>query len=438
MSKFSFITTILLLVVLVVASDYGEAATPITITTTGPAKYSIVATDLPDAAGMDLSISYAKDFLKEPVVTSGALLPAGAVMFPNTATPGQIRIGIITGGSIKGTGALVTISFTKTADPAPQPILATPSVYSASGSQLAVQAVAETTKTSSDDKHDDETTRNSTTAEAAPTTYISNTPQSTTTIGSVTLPQEAVAKNDLLHQGSGSEERSDESQYQNESATPGGRSPAQREVAGTVAVPEAKSAVAHSALKSSQGVLDRFRTNTGKRTLKLLVKLFDESALHEAGIVQVPAIAVADGKSPVTVSIDLAKVTDTPSFSLRGANLKGIRRLANNKWELAAMPQKGKTDVRLSILLKGESAEIPLVAVPPLIQSGIPLVALSEAALDGVLAKPLKNNKPAYDLNSDAKQDYLDDYILIAHWLLKQQHKASEAGQKKKPTAVRK
>lgn len=437
MSKFSFITTILLLVVLVVASDYGEAATPITITTTGPGKYSIVATDLPDAAGMDLSVSYAKEFLKDPVVTSGALLPASAVMYPNTATPGQIRIGIISGGSIKGTGAVVSISFTKIADPAPQPVLAPPSVYSASGSQLAVQAVAETPKTSNDNKHD-ESTSNSTTAEAAPTTYISNIPQSSTTIGSVTLNQEAVAKNDQLHQGSGSEERSDESQYRNESATPGGRSPAQREVAGAVAATEAKSAAAHPALKSSQGVLDRFRTNTGARTFKRLAKLFDEGALHEAGIVQVPAIAVADGKSPVTISIDLAKVADTPSFSLRGANLKAIRRLANNKWELVAMPQKGKSDVRLSILMKGEIAEIPLVAVPPLIQPGVPLVALSEAALDGVLAKPLKNNKPAYDLNSDGKQDYLDDYILLAHWLLKKQHKASETGQKKKPTAVRK
>ena len=438
MSKLRFITTILLLVVLVVASNYGEAATPITITTTGPAKYSIVATDLPDAAGMDLSVSYVKEFLEDPVVTSGALLPAGALMFPNTSTPGQIRIGIITGGSIKGTGAIVSISFTKIADPAPQPTLAPPSVYSANGSQLAVQAVTETPKTSNDDKNDDDTTKNSTTAEVAPTTYIAKPPQSTTTIGSVTLPQDVDGKNDLIRQGSVNEERREEPQYLNESVSPGGRSPDNREVAAVVAAPEAKSAAALPALKSSQGVLDRLRTSTDMRTLKRLVKLFDESALHEAGIVQTPAIVVADGKSPVTIAIDLAKVTDTPSFSLKGANLKAIRRLSNNKWELDALPQKGKSDVRLSIILKGDSVEIPLVAVPPLIQSDVPLVVLSENALDGLLAKPLKNNKPAYDLNSDGKQDYIDDYILLAHWLLKQQHKASETGQKKKPTAVRK
>ena len=75
----------------VAASDYSEAATPITIATVGPGTYSISATDLPDAAGMDLSITYNKAFLKDPVVTAGALT-SSAMMVSNIATPGSIRI----------------------------------------------------------------------------------------------------------------------------------------------------------------------------------------------------------------------------------------------------------------------------------------------------------------------------------------------------------
>ena len=166
--------------------------------------------------------------------------------------------------------------------------------------------------------------------------------------------------------------------------------------------------------------------------MKRLSNLFDERNLQASGIVQSPAIVVSDGKTLVTVAVDLANETDTPSFSLKGANLKSIRRVSSKKWELDALPQKGKSDVRLSIILKGERIEIPLVAVPPLHQAGAELIALPVAALDALLAKPLKNSKPAYDLNSDGLQDYVDDYILVAHWLLKQQRSVG-----KKPAANR-
>jgi hypothetical protein len=105
--------------------------------------------------------------------------------------------------------------------------------------------------------------------------------------------------------------------------------------------------------------------------------------------------------------------------------------VSERKWELDALPQKGKSDVRLSLLLKGEHIEIPLVVVPPLGQAAARQVdALSAAALDALLAKPVKNGKPLYDLNSDSKQDYQDDYLLVAHWLLKQQQSASGAARK--------
>jgi hypothetical protein len=182
-----------------------------------------------------------------------------------------------------------------------------------------------------------------------------------------------------------------------------------------------------TALKSIQSVQEQFRTYKDIRTVQRMSALFDMKALSAAGILQTPDIAVTDGKSHVTVSIELANEVDAPSFSLKGANMKSIRQLSDTKWELDAVPQKDKSDVRLSIIIKDERAEIALVAVPPITPAVAALLALSDAALDAQLAeKPLPNDKPVYDLNADGTQNYLDDYILVAHWLLKQKSGAKQ------------
>ena len=69
------ILTSLLLAVLAAASGYDEAAaSSITVEIAGTAAYSIKATDLQESAGMDLAISYDTAALKDPNVTSGALI----------------------------------------------------------------------------------------------------------------------------------------------------------------------------------------------------------------------------------------------------------------------------------------------------------------------------------------------------------------------------
>jgi hypothetical protein len=444
MLKQRIILIVLMMFVQIAASDYSEAATPITITTTGPGAYSISAADLPDAAGVDLSITYNKAFLKDPVVTAGALT-SSAMMASNIATPGFIRIAFVTGSSIKGSGVLASISFTKIADPAPQPILATPGVYSAAGAQITAQAIsADPSQPSAGSKGETDTVKdtkeNGSKNSGAGSTTVSTggvstaTTQISTVPGSVSLPQETGTKNELVRQDSRKDPLREEPSYQAERADSGsaaGRAATDRPAAAdAVVVTEDKTTTMGSTLKSSQSVLERFRSYKDIRSMKRLSNLFDERNLQTSGIVQSPAISVSDGKTLVTVAVDLANEADTPNFSLKGANLKSIRRVSSKKWELDALPQKGRSDVRLSIILKGERIEIPLVVVPPLHQAGEKLVALPVAALDALLAKPLKNSKPAYDLNSDGMQDYVDDYILVAHWLLKQQRAVG-----KKPAA---
>lgn len=447
MCNLRFILTLLLLTVLVAAYDFGEAASIIDIAPTGASVYSIAATDLQESAGIDLLISYDKDALEVSQVSSGALT-TGALMEKNTATPGIVRIVFITAGVIKGSGVLASITFKpKGTAQASQPKLSS-SVYAASGTQLAVQSTSDTPQPPPENKSEGGVIKNSAVASSTATgggsamsgagfalpSPIPNSTQITTTPGTVSLPQEPAAQNDLLRDDVRKEGRREETAYQNvpanSGAVAGGGTATSRESTAPVDLPDTKTSAARSTFKSSQSVLDRFRTYQDVRTVKRLATLFDQSALHAAGIIQSPAIVVTDGKALMTVTIDLDNQADTPSFSLKGANLKSIRRVSDKKWELVALPQKGKIDVRLSILLKGERNEIPLVAVPPIDKTGAGLTALSAAALDTLLAKPLINNKPAYDLNADGRQDYLDDYILIAHWLLEQRLSVNGVGRK--------
>lgn len=449
MGKLRTVLTLLMLIVLAAASDNCEAAAPITISQVGSGSYSISTVDLPEAAGMELVVKYNADYLAAPQVISGALIPSGSLFIPNTTSAEIIRIGIATGGVIKGTGELVAITFTVKKKNAPAPVLFPPSVVSAAGALLAVDASApaslsqptdNTADSSKNSTAENQSTSSSTVSQSSTATSSASSQISTqiTTPGSLMPSQESGAVRDDSRRETVREDAGTPYVASTPVETKNGPAASTSALAasGTTSA-TATSKGASSTVKSSQSVLDRFRTYNDVRTLKLLSALFDGKALYSAGIVQSPAIAVSDGKSRVTITIDLGKEADATSFSLKGANQKSLKRVADGKWELEALPQKGKSDVRLSILLKGERIEIPLVVIPPLSQPfAREFDAMKEAGLESLLAKPLKNNKPAYDLNSDSKQDYIDDYILVGHWLLKKQRSAS--GAVKKPAAVHK
>lgn len=432
MSKQLLIVSILLLLGLVAVSDFGEAAT-IAIVPVGAATYSITATDLQESAGIELSIVYDKDALENPTVKYGQMT-AGALPAQNVTVPGSIRIVFITTGVIKGSGELASIVFISKGKPqAWQPNFSPPpAVYAANGSPLAVQSVVTASSPVTEEKSEDSTTKNSSEVSAGVMTTASGAAAPVTTqsgtafVTNMTLPpvsgDQSTPVNDTVRKDTVPEEP--EQQNVPAESVVIGKS---EEVA--VALPVVDKAAGErwkAALKSTQSVLEKFRIYNGIRTITTLSSLFDRKALSAAGVIQTPDIVVTDGVSLVTVALELANETDAPSFSLKGANMKSIREVSGNKWELEALPQKNKSDVRLSIIINGERIETALVAVPPLNQVGVALLALSDAALDDQLAKPHTDNTLAYDVNSDGKQDYLDDYILVAHWLLKQKPGAKQ------------
>jgi hypothetical protein len=425
------IQALLLLTVLFVSSGVGEAASVITIAPSGTAAYSITASDLPESAGIDLTVRYDAAALGTPRVKSGPLA-AGAMMEANGSAPGIIRIIFITAGTIKGTGELASVTFTPQGTVPASPPKLTSSLYSVSGTQLPVQTASGSPQPDPVAEIAAGGSKNSGSGIASggsgvvPTTSTGQTSAQITVGGSVTLPQEPVRetarRDEIKDEPSAAPEPSDTGAVSVSGA------PALREQqSAPSAVPETGSTSSLSALKSIQSVPERFRTFKGTRTVKSLAPLLDNASLHAAGIIQKPSISVSDGRSTVTVTVDLAGDADTPSFTLKGANLKSIRKVAERKWELDALPQKGKSDVRLSIILSSSQVEIPLVVVPPLTPAGAKLVSLPTAAFDALLAKPLNKSAPAYDLNSDGRQDYLDDYILLVHRLLLQARSADGA-----------
>lgn len=423
------------------------AAAKVTITQTSERTYSISVADVVRAAAIDFSILYDKDTLSNPVIENGPFATsASAISVPyDDATRGVFRVVYVTTANFEGSGLLATVSFTKTGKASSRlPDLQT-SIFSIDGVQVAAQAVIDTTAAASTTATTGAagtaattattgttgTTTTTTTTGAAATTGIAGTMRTSATTGTaysgttsfpVTPQQE---HKDEPKKQEYSDEHQPEARQQDSPPPSVGSSVAAS--AGLTNDSGKKTALQPSPLRSIQGVLARFRDYKGARTLKGFAAVFDNNEAKAAGIIQSPSIVVSDGKALVTVALDLPNDA-APSFSLKGANMKSIRRVSGKKWELDALPQKGKTDVRLSILLKGESAEVPLVVVPPLDRAAVKLEALSPSALDALLAKPLKNNKPAYDLNSDGKQDYLDDYILVAHWLLKQRRGVRETG----------
>ena len=179
-------------------------------------------------------------------------------------------------------------------------------------------------------------------------------------------------------------------------------------------------AVSGKGIKNIHSPLQLFRDFTGERTLKNLTKLFDAHVMQQAGIVQIPAIAVSDGGASVDVRLSSAVSGVAPTFSFRGANLKTLQQLPDGTWELQAIPQKGKCVVYLSINSGDELVDLPLTVILPASASFAQSTGqFSESSVAALLtAADRKTDEIFYDMNVDGKQDFLDDYILVGHYLL--------------------
>ena len=420
---------------------------------------------LQDVSAIDLSITYDKNVLSGPTVSAGAVT-AGAMMESNTRTPGFLRIAFISVNPITApAGNIATIMFANVgAPPIPKPSM-TPKVYSSSGTQVAVDtnptsnaSITETVVSRVNGSCGTATSvllsaapvRNlcsngaasslsgtgpwfwsclganggvsaSCSAGLAPVVTANGTTHSSVSMGTLTYldNKQQVDPKEAPKQESGHEGLPPNQQQDLPAPVAGIAAPA--ELPGISAEGKIAAGKKLSMLKAIVTPLQRFRDNKKSRSIKDLVQLFDTTSAREAGVSQIPAIAVADGKSQVVVAIDLADVDGVPIFSVNGANIKGIKQISGSTWELATVPQKGRYDIRLSVRTGSNVVDIPLVVTPSLDKKRInETQVITEKEVSAFLAKAgsSKTGTLPYDLNGDGIQDYQDDYILVAHHLM--------------------
>jgi len=433
----------LLLVVLACAmfgAQSVHAAATVVVTRAAENSYVVSVTNVDNAAAIDFSLNYDAVSLSLPQITDGPVaLTAKAIKVENIATPGIVRVVyLVANGSFKEGGVLATVNFTKTGAAQVQPPELKSDVITQEATRVATQSVVFPQSVQAGAVQDSSLGGNAATVGAtgqsshAVTTGTGSMSSVTSSVGGVSGGQEQ--KNEPYRDDQQRSTVSRDYQVQNQKT-------GEQVVASATVAPIKNDEVAPvknvaaklPPLNSLPGVLELFRTYKGPRTLRRLAELFDRSGETFAAFTQSPPISVSDGKSSVLLTISLPDSSTVPSFSFKGAHLKGLRHPSPQQWELEALPSLGKFDVRLSVLLQGSQVELPLVVVPPLDPVVAKELGGADFAVESLLARtPAKSAKLPFDLNVDGKQDFIDDYILVAHWLLKQQ-KTEKASAKNPP-----
>jgi hypothetical protein len=166
--------------------------------------------------------------------------------------------------------------------------------------------------------------------------------------------------------------------------------------------------------ESFDGVLQLFKSYKGEKSVKPLISLFADAEIK--GFSQTPSIAIADGKTPVTITLQLKPASDeSPKFMMQGAKIKSLRSAGEEivTWTIDALPKKDVFDMKLTVLDGARIAEYPITVVPKITTSLAKGKQLSEADFNVYLAKP-----PKYDFNADKKFDAVDDYIYTANYIV--------------------
>ena len=449
------------------ASGEALAYAIITINPTGDrSSYTVSVTGLEDAQYVGFTITYDPSTLSNPLVEPRKMSnEADAAIQANSATPGLLSVSFLSRGVFKGPGDLAVIRFKRIGSALPLITKGESSALTTASLPLAVDLVVNKEAALIADANANVETKNESgdrakTAQTTPTGGMSSIfngrtvdPPSSSGGSSSGMTDAAgyqqpyrqqsggvtVSGNTPFSQESKREEpRRDEARGKGNDSSSYKTPPAYNPpVASSSARPvqEASPAVgvkeAVAQLNTFVAPVQRFSTFNGIRNLKNLLALFDSPAALQAGITQTPQVVISDGKSLVKLRIELATGAVVPNFSLKSANLKAIHPFGDKVWELEALPQKGKSDVRLSVFIKNEKVDIPVLVIPPL---DAPFVQetgdLSEKGVSAVLAKMIiKSDKPPYDLNKDGLQNYLDDMVLVGHYLLK--HQNPDQGSKK-------
>lgn len=399
---------VMLSVVVLLLTAAPLFAATVSIEDRGSGVYYIMGHGFSDEGGVEVEVRYDTATLSNPRISQGSLI-SSAMFIPNPKfSASSIKIAAMSLTAIKGDGDLAVITFDLKGATA-GPVLVTryktaKAVKQDTGSDGGDSGGGVTGGSS--DTGNNNGGNNDTSGGGGPSGggdgggYTGGS-----SIGTITLPPDQMAEPE---QKSGYQPLVTD--LRKDMTVPLGGSEAGATAAAAAA--EKKAAI-EPKFESYDGVLQLFRQYRGERLPKPLISLFADAEIP--GLSQTPAIAIADGKTPLKVRFKLKPVgDDAPKFILQGASVKQLGSEGEDPlWTVDLLPKKGAYDVKLTVLDGPRTFEYPLTVVPPIDPSLVKGKPLSEADFTLYLAKPSK-----HDLNGDGKFDAADDFIYTANYIL--------------------
>jgi len=375
--------------------------------------YYVKAVDFVDVGGVEVEIQYDKLTLSNPRITQGPML-ASTMFIPNTQfSPSSVKIAAMSLSALKGSGDLAVITFDVKGDKAgPVMISGRPKLAATTGAKVpTTEPPVASTGGGGDLGWKDSSGSNVSTGGGSTGGGVSSGGEVASggvspSVGTITLPTDplAEAERKVDAQPLVTELRKEMTQ------SSAGADPAAADKSAKAA---AKDKDAEKKFESFKGVLELFKAFKGERTMASLVSLFAEA--EAPGLTQSPPVALADGKSPVSIVLVLkASGEETPNFIMQGASVKQLSNDADAlSWTIEAVPKKDVVEAKLTVINGASMLEYPLTVAPvidPLLTKG---KALSAADFTLYLAVP-----PKFDLNKDGKFDALDDFIYTANYIV--------------------
>lgn len=371
----------------------------VSVSSVGGGNFQIEGVDIEGAAAFDLSLSYDASSLSNPRVVTGTLV-AGSMMEANTNTSGVVRIAIIRITPIIGNGTIATVSFNQNGESVGKIHSLNAKLLDINGQPLRVATQIINTSETSAKTLPAFTSASITAAIVNPSTDEKQLDDE--------LPLQPVAQPEML----------DQTDIANDLASDSIKPP-------SVEVAPVEQTIIH------KSVLDRFMEFSGKRNFESAKGVFSEPV--SADCIQSPLVVLADGKSPITVLLTPTTSTEQISnFVVTSVQLVSFNENPNlvNSWFANLLPTKGSVSGSFAYKQGRDTVVCPLTIAP-----GVNIDFDKSGSITEVDVRLYFNTKKSkktlrFDLNQDGKQDYLDDYIFVANYLVATNSKRISAAKK--------
>lgn len=341
----------------------AHADPSITISGNSSGEFSVLGMQMEDIVSMTMAMSYDTMTLTNPKVSpTGLLYQAQAKVVSNASRSGSIQVSVTSGEPINGHGNVVILDFDLVSEDWPGKITSA-SVYMTNrdGRQLSVPVVIENppekkkeTPSTDDQQASSADGNSSASAQAAnenpPSPNYEPVPDRSESAGGSSGTTANEGRNTSPTAASSSASRR-ANETGNSARLSGVQAGNQRNNEGC-------------RFLAYKSVLDRIREFTGEKTGKNLLEFFAVDPVRP--IRQEPAVALSDGKSTVTVVMELAnKGERAPNFMVKGAHCTSLKQ-RDSAWVMEIVPECGVLEASVTAVSDEEIVEFPLTLAPPL------------------------------------------------------------------------